>query len=326
MRTLNLTLLLAGLLFCSGCTAIKSRLSQNSPLPAAAADPNSQANKAPNAASESLPAYQTPVKMLAIWKDSVRIEGNGDPMRGFGGRLYLYNADGAPVRAEGDLVVYGFDDSVINRQGSKADRKIVISNHQLQKQYSESALGPSYSVWITWDRVGSVDKNVTLVPFFRSSGGEIVQAGQAINPLHTPGKKSNSLYKEKISAFKQPPQTEVANRVSQVNYLEPSGNGRIENAGYENAGYEVPEHTQASMPSRSNLRTTTIAVPRATQQRLRSSNFGSASRDTVEKTLDIPIAEIETLTEKKPSRLEEARRKRKEQLKKGSVFGMPGQL
>ena len=226
MRIRNLNLLLVGIILCSGCTAMKSRFSKTTPLPTVSQPKAFRQRLATQTATQPkpLPEFKAPEKMLAVWKDSVRTEDTGRSMRGFGGRLYLYDDDGSPIRAEGDLVIYGFDDSVTDREGSKADRKIVIANEQFQKQYSESALGPSYSVWLSWDRVGDPDKSVTLVPFFRTTDGKIVQAGQAIYSLHTPG-KSDSLSKERISAFKNVPRSTPAAGVSQVSYIEGAATG-----------------------------------------------------------------------------------------------------
>lgn len=321
MRILNLNLLLVGLLLCSGCTAMKSRLSQSALLSSVAKESVSESKPQQNETqAPALPDFQTPEKMLAVWKDSVRMEDNGVAMRGFGGRLYLYDADGKAIRAQGDVVVYGFDDSVTDRQGSKADRKIVISNQQLQRQYSESALGPSYSIWISWDRVGSIDKSVTLVPFFRPQDGKIVQGGQAIYALHTPGNKTDTLHKERISSFKQSPRStnQMSNQVSQVSYQEVA-----RDQGQASPDNSMQASSEASDP---NVRTTTISLPRATQQRLRSSEFGTQGRNDFEKTIELPSATSEAISESKPSRIEEAREKRKQQIKEGNVFGMPGQL
>ena len=306
MRLRNLNLLLAGIILCSGCAAMKTRLGKHT-LPAVASkNVSAAAQKSADAEPKPLPEFQTPEKMLAIWKDSVRTEDNGLSMRGFGGRLYLYDDDGMPIRAEGDLIIYGFDDSVTDREGSKADRKIVIQNEQFQKRYSESALGPSYSVWVSWDRVGSVDKSVTLVPFFRTSDGNIVQAGQSIYTLHTSGNKSDTLDRERVSSFKQVPPPNAAEGVAQVSYLE---------------GSDVGDQSLSTGP---RVRTTTISLPRETQKRLLNSNFGLERRSQ-----NVPTAEIavdKTKTDQTPSRIDEAREKRRQEIKKGNVFGMPGDL
>lgn len=313
MKTRILTMVLAAVVFSTGCATMKSKLGNMPKLPSL----TSKAEKGSSSenAETQAPEYGTPEKMVALWKDSVRTE-NGEPVkRGFGGRLYLYDQDGAPIRAKGDLVVYGFDDSVTEREGSKADQKIVLPNHKLQKLYSESALGPSYSVWIDWDEVGGPDKSVTLIPFFRTTEGNIVKAGQAIYTLHTPRKK-DTLYKEKLASHEENSFGVSKDKVAHANYLQADGEkGMIGLAG----GFEPVTE------SKSNLRTTTIRVPEQTQKRLKSSTFGVKSdRDSSEmktaiqrdtKRITIPSA-----------RIEEARKKRKEQLEKDNVFGMPGQL
>ena len=123
MKTQSLILVLAAVVFSTGCTTLKPPK-----LPTLTRDAEMTSASASEAEE---PVYGTPVKMLAIWKDSVRTTPGKPSMRGFGGRIFLYDAADKPIRAQGELVIYGFDDSVTNREGSKADQKIVITNDQL---------------------------------------------------------------------------------------------------------------------------------------------------------------------------------------------------
>jgi len=266
MSTRNLSLALVAIILMSGCSAMKSRLGNNSStLPAVSRGSDSKSAASSRSDSE-LPSYGKPEKMLAVWKDSVRSQDGRPPMRGFGGRLYLYDDKGAPIRAQGDLVVYGFDDSVTDREGSKADQKIVLGNQQFQKSYSESALGPSYNVWIDWDEVGGPDKSVTLIPFFRTRDGDVVRAGQAIYTLHTPGRKKD-VFKERLASHDEGLFSN-RNKVKHADYIQrPGDKNQIGLAGGQIETSERPE-------SGKRVRTTTIFVPQDTQKRLQSSSFG----------------------------------------------------
>ena len=46
-----------------------------------------------------------------MWSDAVYTQPGLPPTRGFGGRLYFYDAHDQPVKVEGQLVVYAYDDS-----------------------------------------------------------------------------------------------------------------------------------------------------------------------------------------------------------------------
>ncbi|QEG23211.1 hypothetical protein [Mariniblastus fucicola] len=309
MKTRILTMVLVAVVLSTGCSVFKPHMPKMPSLT------RSNGDKAETAKPEAeLPTYGTPEKMLAIWKDSVRTHPGKPAMRGFGGRIFLYDQSGAPIRAEGELVIYGFDDSNTERQGSKADQKIVLENSKLQRRYSKSGLGDSYSVWIDWDEVGAPDKSVTLIPFFRTPEGKIVKAGQAIYTLHTPSKEEK-LYKEKLVSHDEISSDGDSDPVSQANFIQSTGDAsKVVAAG------GVDEASQDK-----SVRTTTIRVPMATQKRLQETGNASSSKKS-SATLTEKAAVSDSMPNRPLTRLEEARKKRREAIGEGNVFGMPGQL
>ncbi|MGC3967664.1 MAG: hypothetical protein QM775_09915 [Pirellulales bacterium] len=55
---------------------------------------------------------ERPMKVVAVWTDTVLSQGMAPSTRGFGGRLMFYAAeDGKPVKARGTLTVYAFDET-----------------------------------------------------------------------------------------------------------------------------------------------------------------------------------------------------------------------
>jgi hypothetical protein len=141
----------------------------------------SKSNDSKKEKSDDSPLPQT---MAAIWKDSV-FEKPGTPsVRGFGARIFFYDEDNQAVKADGELIVYGFDDSnELKADNSKADRKYVFQVDKFQTHFSETDLGPSYSVWIPWEKVGGFRKTITLIPVFKTSDGRVIKSGQSINVL-----------------------------------------------------------------------------------------------------------------------------------------------
>src|SRR5262245_15116638 len=65
-------------------------------------------------AKEKEKPYPQPAKMVVIWSPAMYTQPGQAPTRGFGGRIYFYNAKEEAIPVDGQLVVYGFDDS--NRQ------------------------------------------------------------------------------------------------------------------------------------------------------------------------------------------------------------------
>ncbi|MDD4266774.1 MAG: hypothetical protein PHO07_09780 [Pirellulales bacterium] len=122
---------------------------------------------------------RVPVKVATVWVDTVRFTQGAAPARGFGGRLVFYdNKHEDPVKVDGDLVIYAFDED--NRQPGdpRPDRKYVFTAEQLPIHYSQSKLGHSYSFFLPWDEPGGPRKEISLIARFRPKGGPIVISEQ----------------------------------------------------------------------------------------------------------------------------------------------------
>jgi len=129
--------------------------------------------------------------MAAIWNFALYEKPGSPSIRGLGGRLYFYDANNNAVKADGELIVYGFDED--SETKSKPDKKFVFRATELQSHYSESALGGSYSIWIPWDKVGGYRKSVTLLPVFKGADGNVIRGEQSINLLAGKIQKAESL-------------------------------------------------------------------------------------------------------------------------------------
>ncbi len=113
-----------------------------------------------------------PDKIVALWSDTVLTQTGRPPIRGFGGRLMFYEGKKEdPVKVEGTLVVYAFDETDRDPNNNRPDRKYVITPQQLPLHYSKSKIGHSYSVWLPWDEVGGMQKEFTLIVRFLPKEG-----------------------------------------------------------------------------------------------------------------------------------------------------------
>ena len=119
---------------------------------------------------------KTPTKIAAVWTDAVLHQAGKPATRGFGGRLMFYGPDGnTPIKVDGTLVVYAFDEEGRSPTDVKPDRKYVFPPEQFARHYSKSKLGHSYSVWIPWDEVGGPRKEISLITrFIPKNGGTAV--------------------------------------------------------------------------------------------------------------------------------------------------------
>ena len=184
---------------------------------------------------DDLPPVGKPAKIVAIWSNSVFNEPGSGPMRGLGGRVYFYNAKHQPVRVEGELTAYLYDDTgEIDQENQKADKRIKFSEDEVAEKYTPTEFGPSYSFWLPWDNVGGELAQLSVIPVFKSSTGDMLVGDQARYVL--PGKK---------------PANQEQKRISQ---------GKILPASYED---------EAFSPNTLQLKSSRIRVPPSMQERLR---------------------------------------------------------
>jgi hypothetical protein len=135
-----------------------------------------------------------PATMAAIWKETAIEHPGSLPVRGFTGRIYFYDKVDQPITIDGELTVYGYDDSQTS-QNNVPDRKYVFPAREFASHYSKSHLGHSYSVWIPWEKHGGLRKSISLVPVFKTNDGRIIQGTLANLMLSGRAPKDDSVEK-----------------------------------------------------------------------------------------------------------------------------------
>jgi hypothetical protein len=143
--------------------------------------------------TDAKPAEE-PRRVTAIWSETAMHQSGRPTVRGFGGRLLFYGADPEkPIKVDGRLVVYAFDESQTQapkgggdtpvKLDGTATRKYEFTKDQIPTHHSESAIGPSYSFWIPWDDIGGEQREVTLIPYFVSNSGQVIAGEPTRNVL-----------------------------------------------------------------------------------------------------------------------------------------------
>jgi len=122
---------------------------------------------------------QVPDSMVTSWVNAVLSKPGTEAKRGFGGRITFFGEDGeTPVRVDGQLAVYAFDESLGDPEVIHPTRRYVFPQDQFEMHESETNLGPSYSVWLPWDAVGGEKKNISLIARFEPHGGALLVGEQ----------------------------------------------------------------------------------------------------------------------------------------------------
>jgi hypothetical protein len=160
---------------------------------------------------------ERPMKVVAMWKDTVMTQGDAVAVRGFGGRLMFYaDEESKPIKVKGSLVVYAFDETGRDPSNVVPDRKYVFTEEEFEEHYSESSLGHSYSVWIPWDRAGGLQSELSLLARFTTEDGAVVVGEQSTHLL--PGKPNPNMNQQT-----PPPaaHTAASAGVQQISYQAP---------------------------------------------------------------------------------------------------------
>ena len=140
--------------------------------------------------------YQIPQSVNVTWTHDIFTAEGKPPTRGFGGRLYFYNEKSQAIPVEGELTVYGFDDTNRNHDGmsiESADKRFRFTSEQFTTHFSESQLGASYSVWIPWDAAPGYKKKIMLVPTFKTKEGRVIRGNAATVLLPGPPSEEEQL-------------------------------------------------------------------------------------------------------------------------------------
>ena len=155
--------------------------------------------KAPQVDMSALKPPGPVTTVAAAWEPAVSpaVSDGEKPMRGFGGRVYLYDQDMLrPVKAKGTIVVYVFDEEERMPGDEKPNEGIVFSEKMLNSKgiYKKSKVGHSYNLWIPIDEAGpegQAKKISLIVRYIPDKGGSSITSTQSTT--HLPGRRNGEM-------------------------------------------------------------------------------------------------------------------------------------
>ncbi len=232
---------------------------------------------------------QVPDRIVDVWTDDVLHQSGQPSKRGFGGRFMFYNRESeSPVKVEGALTVYLFDDRCEDPLRGKPIHKYIFPAEALEKHYSKSELGHSYSFWLPVDEVGGVERTLTIIARFEPKVGGKVMAKPSTHVL--PGRPADQQSSPLVQRFEARQYEKKANgEIQQVAYIEPDygnpGGEPRRDAGITTATINLPPAFAKQMmgePTQS-----AFGVPLATTG---ISTAGSATANSAPITSGLPAA------------------------------------
>ncbi|MGI9515416.1 MAG: hypothetical protein ACR2NP_00090 [Pirellulaceae bacterium] len=220
------------------------------------------------AKAETEPEYEQPLRMAVIWKETTLSAPGKKPTRGFGGRIYFYGEESEPIRANGQLTIYAFDDSETDPEQTSAvpQRKYVFKAEHLQQHHSITDIGSSYSVWVPWDEVGGMRRTISLLPVFNPDGGKIIQADQSIAVL--PGRTTEQDdFSGRSSVRQVSASIEADQHVASASHAAQSASGDIRNGRPQATTIRVPRSLANGMKQLNQREPQMPARPRQTRDK-----------------------------------------------------------
>jgi len=230
--------------------------------------------------------YQIPQSMNVTWvHDIISVPGK-PPTRGFGGRIYFYNEKSQTIPVDGEVMVYGFDDTYESHEGvgmDQADKRYRFTPEQFTTHFSEGDLGASYSIWVPWDAAPGAKKKVMLIPTFKSKDGKVIRGNAAT--LLLPGWSEEEAAGKVIQAGathanKNQQGVQLASATGLPTQSGANVLGQTNAMGADALGQERPKTTTIQMPARAAARVQPLLTPeQATQllEQARSANFDPAT-------------------------------------------------
>ncbi len=206
------------------------------------------------------PDPEIPSRLVATWADTVLNKAGQPSQRGFGGRLIFFKEGSQdPIRVDGQLVVYAFDDTDRPDYETHPTRQYVFPREQLPKQESDSKLGPSYSVWLPWDEVGGPQKKISLIARFEPAGGPILLGEQTRHLLPGVAPPEQQLVADPAFGALQAAAAQPVGSVQQASYAEPASPATAERSIIAASPAPAAKPHPAEQPSMASM---TIALPR----------------------------------------------------------------
>lgn len=217
--------------------------------------------------------FDPPIKAAAMWTDTILNQGGKASLRGFGGRVMFYAAEGGkPIKVRGTLVVYAFDETGRDTEHVRPDRKYVFTPEQFEQHYSKSALGHSYSVWLPWDEAGGPRREISLLVRFTPVDGAAIVGDLSKHNLPGYSEADVTQYPPYAGDKNSSPAANVSPATNAPAAMNTSTGGGVVQVGYQApltseatsvaaSAVGLPTPANAENPSPRRMMTTTITLP-----------------------------------------------------------------
>lgn len=161
-------------------------------------------------------------QILCFWQPGEGNDPDGYPCRGFCGQiLFLSSKTQAPVKIDGDVRVYLFDDQGTVDEQTKPLRQFDFDSGSWNIHLGETSLGPTYSIFIPYVRRGVTEANCSLRIRMKPSVGPTIFSDFSNIPLNPTkkirrGEEAKPMEKEEVEQIGVDALTSVLKRTTTI--------------------------------------------------------------------------------------------------------------
>ena len=124
------------------------------------------------------------VSIICLWQPGEGHDPEGYPCKGFTGQiLFLSNRASTPVRIEGEVRIYLFDDQGTVEEQTKPLRQFDFDNGSWDIHLAQTSLGPTYNVFVPYVRRGVSEAQCSLRVRLKPKFGNVVLSEFSNIPL-----------------------------------------------------------------------------------------------------------------------------------------------
>ncbi|WP_157605899.1 hypothetical protein [Schlesneria paludicola] len=125
------------------------------------------------------------VQIIGLWQHADGNDPDGRPCKGFSGQiLFLSNGSPVPLKVDGDVRIYLFDDQGTLEEQAKPLRVFEFDSGSWDVHLAQSTLGLTYTVFIPYTRRGVNDANCSLRIRLKPKQGPTVFSDFSNMPLN----------------------------------------------------------------------------------------------------------------------------------------------
>lgn len=218
------------------------------------------------------------VQVLCMWQPAKGHDADGYPCRGFSGQiLFLSGRTSTPLRVDGDVRIYLFDDQGTPEEQAKPLRQFDYTNGAWDLQLGMTSLGTTYGVFVPYVRRGVNEAQCSLRVRLKPRNGPVVFSDFSTMPLNATkkvqkGAEAKPMSEEEVDEIAVEAMTTTLRRTTTItmNPEDKSSGPQVEDSkAKKSSSIQLASHEEPAASKSATSESDRIRELEATVQKLR---------------------------------------------------------